>query len=146
MHWYKAATTNISITWIGDRNSEQEYTIPAFTMVSDFNNTITYTLIGPTDGTSINTFKVGSQKLKLDGSVTSFKAIQGIPVLYTVNRESTITINNLDSNNRLYFPTTDIAENGIFITNVGANNYTDWKKVDNLLVQTVSSTYSINLV
>ena len=139
MHWYKAATTNIAITWIGTKNSTTEYTIPAFTMVSDFNNTITYTLIGPVDNTDINTFEVGDQKLKLDGSTTSFKAIQGIPVQYTINGERLITINNLDNENRLYFPTLDIAENGIFITNANANNYTDWKKKDNLLVQSVSS-------
>ena len=140
MHWYKAATTNVSLTWIGNLDYEKEYTIPAFTVVSDFNNTITYTLIGPVDGTTVNTFKVGDQKLKLDGSTVSFKAIQGIPVLYNISGESTITVRNLDSNNRLYFPSIDVAENGIFITNVGANNYTDWKKVDNLLVQTVSPT------
>lgn len=139
MHWYKAATTNVSITWEGTKSLDEEYTIPAFTVVSDFNNKITYALVGPVDDTNVNTFKVGSQKLKLDGSATSFKAIQGIPVAYSINGETTITVNNLDSNNRLYFPTTDIAENGIFITNINANNYTDWKKVDNLLVQTVSS-------
>lgn len=138
MHWYKAATTDISIAWTGVTDSTTEYTIPAFTMVSDYNNNVVYTLIGPVDGTTVNTFKVGSQKLKLDGSSISFKAIQGVPVLYTINGESTITVNNLDENNRLYFPTIDIAENGIFITNIGANNYTDWVKVDNLLVQTVS--------
>ncbi len=138
MHWYRAATTNVSILWEGAKNSTVEYTIPAFTTVSDYNNTVIYTLVGPVDGTTINTFKVGSQKLKLDGSTTSFKAIQGIPVVYSLNSETTITVNNLDSDNRLYFPTTDIAENGIFITNINANNYTDWKKVDNLLVQTVS--------
>ena len=139
MHWYKAATTDVSVVWEGTKNSTLEYTIPAFTMVSDYNNTLTYTLIGPTDGTTLNTFKVGDQKLKLDGSSISFKAIQGIPVIYSINGESTITINNLDRDNRLYFPTLDVAENGIFITNINANNYTDWKRVDNLLVQSLSS-------
>ena len=30
MHWYKAATTNVSILWEGTKNSSIEYTIPAF--------------------------------------------------------------------------------------------------------------------
>lgn len=139
MHWYKGATTDVSIAWIGEKSSTIEYTIPAFTMVSDFNNNVIYTLIGPSDSSIVNTFKVGSQKLKLDGNTISFKAIQGIPVIYSINGETNITINNLDDNNRLYFPTIDVAENGIFITNQNINNYTDWKKVDNLLVQSVSA-------
>lgn len=142
MHWYKGAITNVAMTWIGSSpvgDEPTEYTIPAFTMVSDYNNAVTYTLIGPVDGTTVNTYKVADQMLKRDGSTTAFKAIQGIPVQYTVAGDPLITVNNLDSDNRLYFTTTDIAENGIFITNVGANNYTDWKKVDNLLVQTLSS-------
>ena len=139
MHWYEAASTDVSITWVGEKNTTVEYTIPAFTMVSDYNNQITYTLIGPSDTANIGQPKVGDQKLKLDGSSISFKALQGIPVEFDINGETLITINNLDEDNRLYFPTSDIAENGIFITNANANNYSDWKKVDNLLIQNIST-------
>lgn len=138
MHWYQGAITDISMAWIGDRDANASYTIPAFSIVTDYNNTISYTLIGPSDGMTINTYKVGNQLLPLNGDVISFKAIQGIPVQYTINSETLITVANLDSNNRLYFPTSDVAENGIFITNAGLNNYTSWQKVGNLLVQPVS--------
>lgn len=138
MHWYIAASTSVSITWTGIKDASTEYTIPAFTMVADYDNNIIYSLVGPTtlDGSTA----VGDQKLKLDGSAIAFKALQGIPVEFEINGETLITINHLDSNNRVYFSTSDVAENGIFITNDGTANYSDWKKVDNLLVQNVSPT------
>ena len=58
MHWYKGATTNVSLIWSALKNSGVEYTIPEFTLVSDYNNTIQYTLIGPAEGTVEGVFKV----------------------------------------------------------------------------------------
>ena len=135
MKWYKGATTNISIKWKAS-NTHSTYTIPAFTRVSDYDNTIVYTLIGPATS---NEFIVNSQVLNTDGSVTVFKAIQGTAVNYDINGETLIKYSMLDSNNRIYFNTTDIAENGIFIRNTNKNNYSQWKKVDNLTIQTVNS-------
>lgn len=140
MKWYQSAETEVSLKWIGDTSSNT-YTIPAFTMVSDSDNEILYTLVGPSTGTVKGKFNVGSQKLKCDGTITTFKAIQGTAIKYDINSDYLITYAKLDNNNRLYFDTTDIAENGIFITNAGTNNYSSWERKDNLLVEDVGNTY-----
>lgn len=140
MHWYRSAVTNISLKWIGEE-SMAEYTIPKFTLVSDYQTSIVYTLVGAYDGTVNDDFDVCSQKLKCNGDILTFKAIQGIAVNYDINGDTLITPDLLDSNNRLYFDGTDIAENGIFITNVGKNNYTEWKKKDNLLVESLGNRF-----
>ena len=141
MHWYRGAETDISLKWIGDIGTAT-YTIPAFSMVCDYDNSVIYTLIGPSNNLSKGEFNVGSQKINTDGStITTFKSIQGIAVKYEINNDPLITVANLDSNNRLYFDTTDVAENGIFITNVGLNNYSSWERKDNLLVQETGNTF-----
>ena len=140
MHWYRSAETDISLKWI-DKVNQNSYTIPPFTMVTDYDNNIVYTLVGPSGGLAKGEFNVGSQKITCDGSITTFKAIQGTAIEYDVNGEKLITVAHLDNNNRLYFDTTDIAENGIFITNTGLNNYSSWKRKDNLLVEEVGNTF-----
>lgn len=145
MHWYRSAVTNISLKWVGDNETAEEealeYTIPPFTMVTDYDNSVIYTLVGSYDGTVNDYFQVSSQKLKRNGDRITFKAIQGIPIEYDINGETLITADLLDSNNRLYFSDTDIAENGIFITDSGKQNYTEWKRRDNLLVETLGNRY-----
>lgn len=137
MHWSLSATTDVMLQWIGE-SSGKSYTIPAFTMVSDYEGNTVYTLIGSTfsDG-----FSVSSQQLKDNGEYLSFKAIQGIAVRYDINGQTLITPNMLDSENRLYFPSTDIAENGIFICNANTNNYSSWIKKDNLLVESLGNKF-----
>lgn len=142
MGWYKSATTDITLKWIDTENlSEKSYIIPAFTMVTDSDSGVVYSLIGPSDGLLQGEFNVSSQNLSCNGEEISFRAIQGVAVNYEISGETLITTQNLDSNNRLYFPTTDIAENGIFIHNYGFANYNSWKKKDNLLVEELGNTY-----
>lgn len=92
-------------------------------MVTDSDSGVVYSLIGPSDGLLQGEFNVSSQNLSCNGEEISFRAIQGVAVNYEISGETLITTQNLDSNNRLYFPTTDIAENGIFIHNYGFANY-----------------------
>lgn len=132
MHWYQAAQTIVSLRYIGSPVTESEdskttkaYTIPKFTMVCDDQKNLVYTLV---DSGSLNT----------NGAAIALTALQGVAVDLTINGEQLITVANLDSNNRIYFDTTAVAENGIFITNAGATNYTSWKKKDNLLIEEVS--------
>lgn len=140
MKWYEGATTNISMKWIGD-NSNFYVTIPAFTMVSDSDNSITYTLVGPDDSSTTLEFTPHSQDLKYDGSTLVFKAIEGQALQYTLNNSTIIKATDLDSNRRLYFNDYNIAENGIFICNTGTTNYSEWQKKDNLLVESLGNTY-----
>ena len=134
MHWYKAATTNVTLRYIGksvvDENGEpitKLYTIPRFTMVTDNDSNVVYTI-------------VSTGNLSTNGVPITLKALQGVAKEFTINNESLITVANLDSNNRLYFDSNTVAENGIFIRNVDSDNYSAWVKKDNLLIEEVSAT------
>ena len=138
MHWYKSATTNISLKWVAS-TLDYSYDIPAFTMVSTEDKSVVYTLLGPViNGTSI---AIASQDLKCDGNPVIFNAIQGVAVTYAINGDTLITANYLDNNNRLYFDSTDVAQNGIFITNQGENNYSAWVQKDNLVAEALGNTF-----
>lgn len=137
MKWYRGATVDVALKWkstFGDAS----YTIPAFTMVSDMDSTTVYSLIGPSISSS-SSLSVSNQYLSTDGSILLMRAIQGIPVKYDINGDTLIRFSALDSNRRIYFNSSDIAQNGIFITNKDQNNYSSWQKVDNLTVQSISS-------
>lgn len=148
MKYYKSATTKLSMTLvkgcepsIGENDIAQlspndltidieegenarYYIIPKYTMVSDLENSVVYTLTQDTT-------------LCSDGiTVDNVPAIQGVINTYTINGESVITAANLDYNHRLYFTEFDIAENGIFID--GEFNR-EWVKVDNLILQPLGS-------
>lgn len=144
MHWRKSAFSTVNINWIGETTYPTEYiTIDPFTMISDAEDSIVYTLLGPYDG--VNNYNVDTMKLLCNGSSSSAikcNVIQGVPVDFTVSGSKLITIENIDENNRLYFPDTSIAENGVFITNVSdSGNYNKWSRVDNLSVENFGNYY-----
>lgn len=120
MGWYKGASGNIQISWKGD-NTGYVYNLPRFSMVSNDDNSIVYTL---TSDVAISS----------DGSVAQCSAIQGVIQDFMINGDTIITTQNLDSNNRIYFSNYNIAENGIFIEN-DLFGYDDWKRVNNLEVE-----------
>ena len=132
MRYYRSAEGLINLTIkkdLGDdveEDAEYNYTIPQFTMFTDSDSTIVYT------STEEKTIPVKTE--------VSIPVIEGVVTKYTINNDPLITTQNLDSNNRLYFTETNIAENGIFITNVDSNrptrtNYEEWVRVDNLQVE-----------
>ena len=125
MHWRLGATTQITLRWVGEHSSSV-VTIPKFTMVTDSESSIVYTI-------------TEEAALPMDGSYSQFEAMQGVAVDYSLNGSKLITSENLDSNNRIYFEYNDVAENGIFIRNSSSINYSDWVKVDNLLTEEVSA-------
>lgn len=127
MKWYMAATTKVAIKWSSSFDIKENYKapidIPRWTMLCDNDSTIVYTIVGENENL-------------VEGTETAiYPVMQGKVSQYTVNGESTILGDYLDSNNRLYFNNFAIAENGIFIRNVGRESWGDWSKVDNLDVQ-----------
>lgn len=134
MHWYKSAITGDE-NLIGFLCANSEilkntngdvvgYEIPAFTSLTDSTNEIIYTTL---------------QKVKLENTtdIQYTPCIQGSYKDYTINGERKISVNALDSERRLYFTDSYIAENGIFILdNVDESQQdfyqTEWKRVDNL--------------
>lgn len=121
MRWYNAATTRLSFKYIGKTAESLVVNIPIYTAVCDDENNIVYTT-------------VAQGVLPVDGSIIQVDAIQGILNTYSINGNDTITLDNIDYNNRLYFTGYNIAENGIFIKNVNTDAYS-WEKVDNLAIQ-----------
>lgn len=141
MKWYRSATVYMSLKWIGDIVGGVSYTIPAFTMVTDAEKTVVYTLVGSIPSQASQEFNVSPIQLLSDGKTINAKAIQGIAVKYDINGDTIITPQHLDQDNRIYFNVNDIAENGIFITNTGTSNYESWIQKDNLLVEEYGNTF-----
>ena len=142
MHWYRSATTQVSLSWKDFDNYENSSTnyiqIPRFVMVSDYDNSVIYTLTSPAGAEQNSAANI---KLYMDGEPVVFNAIQGVNVNYDINGQNVIQVTDLDSNNRLYFNTNDIAENGIFITNIDQENYASWVRKDNLATENLGNTY-----
>ena len=147
MKWYNSAITKLSFKWTGTLSESESITIPRFTMISNSDKDIVYTLM--TDVT-----------LPKDGTITSSTlgpVIQGTHQQYSINGETAITLSNLDSDFRLYFKERQIAENGIFISNIytvtdgnGTKinyDFTEWSKVDNLEVTPLNTkVYSFDVL
>lgn len=138
MHWYKSATDNITMKWESGKvtvnGSAVSYTVPQFTMVCDADKEIVYTTLSDVD---VNT----------DGTNVTVDVMQGVIKDYSFGTTTLINASFLDSNNRLFFPITNVAENGIFISDAHKDSignpkfiwdrsgYDTWKRVDNLHIQ-----------
>lgn len=144
MHWRRSAISTATINWIGEISyPDEDIILQPFTMITDAEGTIIYTLLGLYDG--INEYNVGNMKLTCNGASSSAikcNIIQGVPVDFTVSGNKLITIANLDENNRLYFSDTNVAENGVFISNASDNgNYNKWQRKDNLSIENFGNYY-----
>lgn len=147
MKYYQSANGTISLTMTSEPElsesdiaelgyssdidlDEEKYTrtyvIPRFTMFSDIDNNIVYTC---TDDVLVTSDKI----------TKNAPVMQGVCNEYAVNDETIITPSHLDYNNRLYFPTLFVPENGIFISSNNSEDYSEWKRVDNLLLQEVGT-------
>ena len=152
--WYVSATTGITITYTGmvggerisDGTSTASIIIPKWTQVSDEEGEIIYTLME--DVKDIN----GKGVIPGTPGKFSVRAMQGTLNDLIINGSNQITITNLDAQNRLYFNETNIAQNGIIISNfsdfsdynyeqfagdsITENNnyeyYNKWRRVENL--------------
>ena len=112
--WYRSATLNVTLTYSGGLGDQTvstlenslglEFTIPRWTEICSDNSEVVYTLLQPSKWT-VGT--VGSQPLlAMEGTINDFE----------VNGSTIIDANCLDSQNRLYFTQSNVAENGIFIS------------------------------
>ena len=129
MPWYNSATTSVSFKWIGESLEPGEIvTIPAFTMVTDSDTTKIYTLIEDVQ------FSYGND-------VSTGNVIQGVITDLSINGSTTLKLNNMDYNNRIYLNDYNVAENGIFISNAEEPNAGYWEKVDNLQIVPIGNRY-----
>ena len=85
MHWYRSATTEVTLYWTDFENfvrSENNYCkIPKFTMVTDYDSEVVYTLVGLA-GTELNA--ATDLNLTYTGEPITFNAIEGIAVQYSI--------------------------------------------------------------
>lgn len=129
MPWYQSATTSVSFKWIGEELVPGEIvTIPAFTMISDENDSVIYTLIEDVQ------FTYGTD-------ISSGKVIQGSITELSVNGTTNLQLNNIDYNNRIYLNDYSVAENGIYISNSEEPNLGYWEKVENLQIEPLGERY-----
>ena len=118
VRYYLSSTTNISVSYLnfgsGDGEFNQDITLKPFdTQFTDKEGNVVYTLVNK------------SLLLNSDQRLDSGKIIQGTPSDLIVNGSTVIQLSNLDGNNRIYFPTTMVAQNGVYVKN-NNDNETMW--------------------
>lgn len=144
MRYYRSATTNMSFRYTGSLlPSDQEasgdsddpisqltaFTLKAFETTFKTEDDIIYTLLEDIDVNYYN--KQSSLKKAIQGE------LKQLTVLSNDDTSNLIQLYNLDNDNRVYFPDSQVAENGIFINKEDGiynaiSNSNVWHRVDNL--------------
>ena len=126
MKYYRSATTDVTISYAKTESAPLTgpVHIDRFTNIKDADDTVNYVTLKAID-------------LFNDNATKSVPCIEGELVTCETDNDNIISISLLDDNNRYYLPETQIAENGIFVTNVNDNlnspqESDEWEKVDNL--------------
>ena len=134
-HYYRSATTAVSVMYVGD----PYYTDPTDGVVYKISSiplepfTTVFTTI---DGSSKYTLIDSHVVLNGRNNSRTCNVIEGEVKTLNVGNSTVINIDNVDDNNRIYFPEAMVAENGIFIYNNNIDNTininSQWEKVTNL--------------
>lgn len=145
MKYYRSATCYLTLRYLGTLGNTEEgasgieslnnFYIKAFDTTVKTTDNVVYTLL---EDFFISKDETLSQsKLAIQGT------IKQLTVLNSSNENSNlIQIYNLDSQNRLYFPDVEVAENGIFINKEVYNslyNMSAWHRVESLSDQDLGS-------
>lgn len=134
MGYYIAPEAQVTFSYSGDEEKWPEgVTFPALsTSVSDDGESVFYVLTEDL-----------SMPVKGDREPRSAPAIQGTVSTLSAGDSQTIGLENLDDNNRLYFPVTGVAQNGVFVSNVNTDGTVPtsgfWRRSVNLNVEQVGS-------
>lgn len=156
MKWYQSATCTVSFRYTGgltfSDTKTYSITIPKFSLITNEDEDITYTTIKDVTITEKNKLFSNTD------SGTPYNAVEGVVQDFVINGSNVITLNNLDSDYRLYFNDKAIAENGIFIGRldldgkpdwslIGTDDPEEWRRVDNLESYPLKSrVYSFGIV
>ena len=143
MHYYIAPETTITIQYVGkeELSESHSFTIPKYTYVSNSNtedeNKVNFFIKNrdiTVDSNNIVYGTTNEPNFYIHGG--NIVVIEGEIKQLTILGDDTIHLDNLDDNNRVYFPERMVAENGIFIEggiNKGIEN--EWIKIDNLNIR-----------
>ena len=126
MRYYQAAVSKIYFTYSDFSKDDGDYAFqfnPFETSFQNADGSIIYTLVQPLQVISTTQ----SNAIVIQGQYNKLKILG----------EEKIQLYHLDSENRLFFPETMIAENGIIINGIwnGEDNPNAWHKVNNLNIQ-----------
>lgn len=136
MDWYESASVPLYLNWSGDKAASSDtvalYTIPKFTIVTDLESANNYAIVGVYGTDDI---VVSDVTISTDASQVGCVAMEGTPTKFSFLGETTITAQMVDENNRLYFESAYVSQNGVFIKNVDQENYAQWRRVNNLYEQ-----------
>ena len=137
--YYRSAETTVTFKYHNSEPSEDEENainagllIPKFTVITNGDQDINY-------------FTTNQVPYYISATTPYTEAIpcmEGqIVKCESTTDNNVITINQITDNNRFYLPEHQIAENGLFVYNVAANQEDGdiWEKVDNLNIQTRGS-------
>ena len=117
IRWYESGRGFISVRYNRpEGNITNNPSLKKYDMITNEDNTVIYTIISDT--------------VELTKAVQVFTAevMQGAVKDFVINGQTLVTTQNLDSENRLYFTESNVAQNGVFVTSEG----NEWKCVDNL--------------
>ena len=130
MKYYVAPTTEVSFRYEGDESfggSHSSFEIPQFTVIQDTSESVQY-------------YTVKKCSIYAKGIATEpVGVIQGTLNDLSVFDSTTIMLENLDDNNRVYFPQVAVAQNGVFIEGGNLLPNDEWKRVDNLNTQEIGA-------
>lgn len=129
MKYYQSATTTVKISY--DEHLETPIddilSIDKFTNIKDGDDSVNYVTLA---------------QLNLDQTSPSgtVECMEGELVECETADSNIVSMFHLDDNKRYFLPETQIAENGIFVTNIENNiEGMEWRKVDNLNAQSLGS-------
>lgn len=129
MKYYQSATTEVKISY--DKHLEDPIknilTIDKFTNLKDIDDSINFVTL-----TQLN--------LNADNPFGNVECMEGELVECETADNNIVSMFHLDDNKRYFLPETQVAENGIFITNIENNiEGAEWRKVENLNAQSLGS-------
>ena len=126
MGYYHGATTEVQFIYKDNKldsdTTAKSFTFPKYgTVLTDADESVQFVLM---------------ENCTISAKNTAFKAmaIQGRVEQLTSGGSETILLESIDSNNRIYFPQGQVAENGVWVRKV--DDDTEWEKVSNLNSQT----------
>ncbi len=127
MGYYHGATTDVQFTYKDDSKfgPNSYFTFHKYkTILTNDDESVQFVLLDDVVISEVNEPFTG-------------EAIQGRAYTLTSGDSETLLLESLDSNNRIYFPHGQVAENGVWVRNVDED--TPWDRVGNLNSQTPSS-------
>lgn len=129
MKYYQSATTEVKISYEKHLESpiSGTLTIDKFTNLKDIDDSINYVTLAQLN-------------LNKSSPVGNVECMEGELVECETADNNIVSMFHLDDNKRYFLPETQVAENGIFITNIENNiEGAEWRRVDNLNAQSLGS-------